>query len=143
MSIRPLREILEALATHAPQERDPVQLTELVRAALRRPLTYAYTRQGVLAVYLLDPEIEDAVRESIQRTAAGSYLAMPPDMARDVIASVQRACGGDPHPILLTQADVRRFLRRLLEVEIPDVAVLSYQELAPETSVEPLGRISL
>jgi type III secretion protein V len=97
-------------------------------------------------VYLLDPMIEDAVRDAIQRTSTGSYLAMPPDMARDVIGAVKRerdAAGAASSMLLLTQADVRRFVRRLVEVDMPDVSVLSYQELAPEVTVQPLGRVSV
>ena len=145
VSIRPLREILEALATHAPVERDPVTLTELVRSALKRQITHAHADGGVLAVYLLDPAIEEVVRDSIQRTSAGSYLALAPDLARDVIGAIRRECRpGEAGPtLLLTQADVRRFVRRLVEVEIPSAVVLSYQELAPEVTVQPLGRVSV
>jgi type III secretion protein V len=147
VSIRPLREILEALATYAPNERDPVALTELVRATLKRQLTHAHAEGGALPVYLVDPMIEEAVRDSIQRTTSGSYLAMPPDMAKDVIEAVRRECveptGGEAKIVLLTQADVRRFLRRLLEVDFPELVVMSYQELSPEVTVQPLGRIAL
>ncbi|MFN7702549.1 MAG: type III secretion system export apparatus subunit SctV [Deltaproteobacteria bacterium] len=143
VSIRPLREILEALAIHAAIEKDPVALTEAVRGALRRPITHKHTRAGAVAVHLLDPLLEDTVRDAIQRTATGSYLALPPDLARDIVAAVSRALAGASHPVLLTQSDVRRFVRRLLENELPDVTVLSYQELDPTVTVQPLGRIGL
>lgn len=144
VSIRPLREILEALGTHAATERDPITLTELVRAALKRQITHAYAEHGALNVFLLDPEIEDLVRDSIQRTNAGSYLAIPPRMAKEVLSAFRRECELEPGPItVLTQADVRRFVRRLIETELPNAAVISYQELAPEASVQPLGRISM
>jgi type III secretion protein V len=71
---------------------------------------------------------------------------MPPDQAREVIEAIRRECV-HPHattaPILLTQTDVRRFVRRLIEVELPDVVVLGYQELAPEVTVQPIARVSL
>ncbi|MCS6796951.1 MAG: type III secretion system export apparatus subunit SctV [Myxococcota bacterium] len=146
VSIRPLREILEALGTFAPTEKDPVVLCELVRASLRRHITHRYAPTGVLTVFLLDAAIEDAVRDAIQRTPTGSYLAMAPEMARDVIGAVRRevqALDTGAPPVLLTQSDVRRFVRRLLEVDLPDVVVLSYQELAPEVTVQPLARIAL
>jgi type III secretion protein V len=143
VSIRPLREILEALAIHATAEKDPVALTEAVRGALRRPITHRHTRGGVVAVHLLDPLIEDTVRDAIQRTATGSYLALPPDLARDIVAAVGRALSSATSPIVLTQSDVRRFVRRLLENELPEVTVLSYQELDPAVTVQPLGRIGL
>ena len=144
VSVRPLREILEALATHAPNERDPVSLTELVRSALRQQITHRHSVDGVLPVVLLDPAIEEAVRDAIQRTATGSYLALPPAEARDILEAFKMECRPEEGPaIVLTQADVRRFVRRLVEVELPDVTVLSYQELAPEVTVQPLGRVAI
>jgi type III secretion protein V len=145
VSIRPLREILEALAVHAQTERDPLTLAELVRSALRRQITHQHAPDAELHAYLLDPTIEDAVRDAIQRTATGAYLAMPPALARDVLAATKRCVppeGGRP-AILLTQSDVRRFVRRLVEVDQPDLVVLSYQELAPEAIVQPLGHVTL
>jgi len=143
VSIRPLREILESLAIHAAAEKDPVALTEAVRGALRRPITHRHARAGAMSVHLLDPLIEDTVRDAIQRTATGSYLALPPDLARDIVAAVTRGLAGVATPVLLTQSDVRRFVRRLLENDLPEVAVVSYQELDPAVTVQPLGRIGL
>ncbi|MEO0321610.1 MAG: type III secretion system export apparatus subunit SctV [Myxococcota bacterium] len=144
VSVRPLREILEALAVHAPSERDPVALTELVRSGLKRQITHRFAEDGALDVFLLDPAIEDALRDGIQRTATGSYLALPPDLSREIIGAVkaeaEHAGAGLPF-VLVTQADVRRFLRRLVEVDVPDAVVLSFQELAPDVRIQPLGRV--
>jgi type III secretion protein V len=43
--------------------------------------------------------------------------------------------------VVVTSADIRRYVRRLLETEHPGVAVLSYQELTPEAKLQPLGRV--
>ena len=144
VSVRPLREILEALAVHAPSERDPVALTEHVRAGLKRQITHRFAEGGALDVFLVDPAIEDAIRDGVQRTATGSYLALAPDLSRELIGAVkaeaEHALPGLPF-VLVTQADVRRFLRRLVEVDVPDAVVLSFQELAPDVRMQPLGRI--
>ena len=140
VSVRPLREILEALAVHAPRERDPVALTEHVRAGLKRQITHRFAEGGALDVFLVDPAIEDAIRDGVQRTATGSYLALAPDLSREIIGAVkaeaEHALPGLPF-VLVTQADVRRFLRRLVEVDVPDAVVLSFQELAPDVRLEP------
>jgi type III secretion protein V len=143
ISLRPLREILGALAEWAPSERDPVALTEHVRAALRRQITARYAGpSGAVAVVLLDPMIEETIRESVHKTPTGSYLALEPALSRDILAAVARALPPDDQSsVLLTTADIRRFVRRLVETEHPHVAVLSYQELAPETQLQPLGRV--
>jgi type III secretion protein V len=145
VSLRGLREILGALAEWAPHERDPVALTEHVRQALRRQITARHAPGGgALAVYLLDPMIEQTVRESIHRTPGVSYLALEPALSRDIVQVVGRTLGARArNPVILTAADIRRYVRRLLEGEHPQVAVLSYQELAPETPLQPLGRIGL
>jgi len=154
VSLRNLKDILGALAEWAPHERDPVALTEHVRGALRRAITYRYaTTEGVLPVFLLDPMIEDTVREAIHKTATGSYLALEPQLSRDIVAAVGAAVGdtaGGPGaiergpstpPVLLTSADIRRYVRRLVESEHPHLAVLAYPELAPEARLQPLGHV--
>jgi type III secretion protein V len=145
VSLRNLRDILGALAEWAPLERDPVALTEQVRAALRRQITFKHAGAGgTLGVYLLDPMIEEAVRESVQRTASGSYLALEPGLSRDILRAIGQAIPATVHaPVVLTSADIRRYVRRLIETEHPRVAVLSYQELTPEAKLQPLGRVKV
>jgi type III secretion protein V len=144
ISLRGLREILGALAEWAPVERDPVALTEHVRGALRRQITFKFAGpKGVLAVFLLEPMIEQTVREAIQRTPTGSYLALEPEISRDIILTIGRATSNTPNPVILTTVDIRRFVRRLVETEYPKIHVVSYQELSPEARLQPLGHISI
>ena len=148
VSLRNLKDVLGALAQWAPDERDPVTLTEHVRATLRRAITYCHAdTDGVLPVFLLDPVIEDAVRDAIHKTARGSYLALEPQLSRDIVEAVGRAvappAGLARAPVILTSADIRRYVRRLVETEHPHLAVLAYPELAPEARLEQLGRISV
>jgi len=148
VSLRNLKDILGALAEWAPHERDPVALTEHVRGNLRRAITYRHaTADGVLPVFLLDPLIEDAVREAIHKTASGSYPALEPQLSRDIVEAVGRTVGATPDegtatpPVILTSADIRRYVRRLVETEHPGLAVLAYPELAPEARLQPLGHV--
>jgi type III secretion protein V len=46
-------------------------------------------------------------------------------------------------PVVLTDASVRRFVRKLVELQYPEVAVLSYDELTPTIQVRSLDRIAL
>ena len=149
ISLRNLRDILGALAEWAPLERDPVALAEHVRASLRRAITFRHVRAGgVLPAYLLDGLIEDTIRDAIHKTATGSYLALEPQLSRDIVAAVTRALGpdglgGTPNFVLLTNAEIRRYVRRLVETDLPGIAVLSFQELAPEAQIRPIARISV
>jgi type III secretion protein V len=46
-------------------------------------------------------------------------------------------------PVIVTDMDIRRFVRKLVEVEFPNVSVLSYQELSPDLTIQPIARIAL
>jgi type III secretion protein V len=148
VSIKDLRTILEALSEWAQSEKDTVLLTEYVRSSLKRYISYKYSLgQSVLSVYLLDPEIEDMVRGAIKQTSAGSYLALDPDSVQLILHSMRNTIqptppGGQP-PVLLTAIDVRRFVRKLIEGEFPELSVVSYQEIVPEIRIQPLGRVQL
>lgn len=148
ISIKDLRTILEALSEWAQTEKDTVLLTEYVRSSLRRYISYKYSLgQSVLSVYLLDPEIEDMVRGAIKQTSVGSYLALDPDSVQLILHSmrsvIQPAPPGGQPPVLLTAIDVRRFVRKLIEAEFPDLSVVSFQEIVPEIRIQPLGRVQL
>lgn len=147
VNIRDLRAILEALALVGNVERDPLNLAEFVRSQLRRPLTHALTQGGrELSVVLLEPQIEEAIRSAVSRTPAGSFLTLAPAAARDVVSAVRRALPQQPSEaplVVLTQPDIRRFVRKLLEVDLREVRVVSYAELLPEVAIRPTGRATL
>lgn len=148
VSIKDIRTILESLSEWAQTEKDTILLTEYVRSSLKRYISYKYSLgQSVLSVYLLDPEIEDMIRGAIKQTSAGSYLALDPDSVQLILHSMRTTIqptppGGQP-PVLLTAIDVRRFARKLIEGEFPDLAVVSFQEIVPEIRIQPLGRVQL
>ena len=146
--IRDLRAILQALAEWGPVESDPVMLTEQVRAALKRYISHKYSSgQNTLVVYLLDPQIEETIRSSIQHTASGNYLALEPEVTQELLSAVRQEIGNLPpsaqQPVVLTTQEIRRYFRKLVELEFPNLAVLSYQELSPEMNIQPIARISL
>jgi type III secretion protein V len=143
ISLRALPEVLGALAEHAPREKDPAALAELARAALRRQITWKHAPDGSVSAHSLDPMIEDAVREALHRTGGSTHLALEPALSRDIVAAVGRTVRAGDGAVVLTAADVRPHLRRLLEVEHPEVVVLSHRELTPETKIRALARITV
>ncbi|MEE2960961.1 MAG: type III secretion system export apparatus subunit SctV [Myxococcota bacterium] len=148
ISIRDFRSVLQALAEWGQVESDTVMLTEYVRNALKRYISHKFTRGGnTLVVYLLDPQIEETVRSSIQHTQSGSYLALEPEITQEMLTAVRSEVGNLPptaqNPVILTTMEIRRYFRKLVELEFPHLAVLSYQELSPDMNIQPIARISL
>jgi type III secretion protein V len=148
ISIRDIKSILEALSEWGRVEKDATQLTEYVRSAMRRYISFRYAGiRETLFVYMLDPEIEDVIRGAIRRTSTGTYLSLDPNIAHDILEAIRREIENVPptaqKPIIITDAEVRRFVRKMVELEFPELTVLSYQELASELNIQPVGRISM
>ena len=148
ISIRDLKTIFQCLIDWGQKEKEPVLLADYVRSTLRRYISFKFSEgSNVLSVYLLDPKIEEMVRKAIRQTSAGSYLALDPPSAKKIVKAVKESTGDlltQAHrPVLLTSMDIRRYVRKLIEMELYDLPVLSHQELTEEITIRPLGRIQL
>ena len=148
ISIRDLKTIFQCLIDWGQKEKEPVLLADYVRSTLRRYISFKFSEgRNVLSVYLLDPKIEEMVRKAIRQTSAGSYLALDPPSAKKIVKAVKESTGdllAQAHrPVLLTSMDIRRYVRKLIEMELYDLPVLSHQELTEEITIRPLGRIQL
>jgi type III secretion protein V len=148
VSVRDLRGILEALAQVAPTDKDPLTLAEYARAQMRRTISYQLTQgRAELSAYLLDPMIEETIRGAISRTPSGSFLTLAPAAGRDVVGAVRRVLSPSPDsetaPVILTRPDIRRFVRKLIETDLPRVRVVSYAELLPELAIRPVATVRL
>ena len=150
VSVRDLPTILQAIGEQWRPGTSMMKLTEEVRTALRQHLSHKFAhRGGTMVIYLLEPAIEEAIRGSIRTGPDGtSHLALEPELAQEIVQAVrvetQLRPPHAPRPVILTTADIRRYVRKLLEFEFsPPYTVVSYQELSPELSIEPVARISL
>ncbi len=148
ISIRNIQHILESLVEWGQKEKDAVLLTEYVRGDLKRYISYKYSsEQNVLSTYLLDQDLEETIRGGIRQTSSGSYLALDPQVTRKFVEVSKRVVGDIAHrrskPVLVTAMDIRRYVRKMLEIELYDLAVLSFNELTQEITVQPVGKITL
>jgi len=144
VSIRDLGAIVEAVGDKARLTRDPAVLAEYARQALGRTITAPHLdAEQRLCAISLDPAVEQEVASAIAQTSDGEYLAMEPSRAQALVGALrtqmEHAVARGSRPVLLCSARVRRHLRRLVEQAIPQLAVCSYNELAPGISVETIG----
>src|SRR5581483_10712193 len=142
LPIGDLRDVLEAIA-QSKQETDPTLAAERVRAQLSRRISHRIARDGRVAALELDGEAEEAVRGALRETAAGARLALEPDFAESLLASLRQELEAHPDAALLTSGELRRHLRRLVADEHPRLPVLAYHELGPEVEVERVGTVRL
>lgn len=142
--IRNVRTIFESLIAWGPKEKDMLLLTEYVRGDLGRFLAFeASGGQGHLSAILLDPGIEQAIRQCIKPTPAGNYLAMPPENAQALTDRIAQLAGEPAQGVaLVTSMDIRRYVRKMIEARLDWLRVYSFQELGSLVELRPIGRVS-
>jgi flagellar biosynthesis protein FlhA len=144
VSIRDLGAVVEAIGDKARLTRDVAMLAEYARQALGRTIVAPYLdSENTLRAIALDPALEQEIAESLVQTADGEFLAMDPVRAHGLVDAsseqVEHALAHGGRPVMLCSARVRRHLRRLFEQRLPQLAVCSYNEIAPGVSVETIG----
>jgi len=146
ISIRDMVTILETLADYAGIVRDPDLLTEYVRQALSRAITQKFIPDNKGKVLTLDNQLEKEIMDNVQQTEHGSYLSMAPEKTQrifnNLMQEVSRISSLGMTPIVLTSPVVRIYFKRLTEQVMPDLVVLSYNELDSRVEVQSLGVVS-
>ena len=144
--VRNMRAILEAVVEWGQREQNVVLLVEYVRVALGRQICFRCAdRDRVIAAYMLERSVEDMLRSAQRQTAAGTYMNLTEEAVQPLIDEIARAlaeAAPGTNPVVLTSMDVRRVTRHLLTRSNIYVPVMSYQELAPEFNVQPLGSLT-
>jgi type III secretion protein V len=145
ISIRNLKGILEAIAQWAPKERDNIMLCEHVRSTLGRYITDKFSRGRRLNVLVLSSEHEERVRRSVQQTANGAFVNLPPEDAQSLLDQIAARLKGIylsfDDIVLLTSADTRRFVKRVIEPRYPQLDVLSYAEITDQSRINLIHTI--
>jgi len=148
--IRDLESIVEAIADIAGRTKDAEILTEYARNALARTLCHQHKADdGRIHCITLDPSLEQLIGKSLERSEYGTTLTLPPQIQTKIVAAIRTqvekaatATRGRP-PVLLTPPQIRLWLRKMLEVQLPSVAVLSYNEIVRGFEVESHGMVVL
>lgn len=148
VSIRDLRQILSAITEWGAKEKDPIMLVEHIRSSLSRQISYQYSvGYNILPAILLDGEIEETIRNAVRQTSVASYIALDPDISDKIVDRIRQVAGenlpGKNQAVLITTMDIRRYVRRLIEGVLPELPVLSYQEVTPEITLQPLGKVTI
>ena len=147
--IRDLVQILETLGDHASKTKDPGMLSELARKALVRTITEQHgDAKGGISALTLQPPLEYELRNAIQSEGGGENLAIPPDRAVALTGQITEAWKtamdqAHDKTVLLCDFRLRPHLASLLARQLPQLAVLAYDEIALGTDVTPVGTISL
>ena len=144
ISVRNLKLILEALATISPHTKELRILIDASRAALWRQITEMISNEnGAIFALTVDPKTEQVLRNSM---SPSGQIAPDPRIFESIARQIQETAarlGQDGHsPCLLAPDDIRKPLRDLLSISMPDLPVVALREIDPQAKLSVVGRIS-
>ena len=139
--------ILESLADHARSTRDVNILTEYSRQKLSRQLSKSYFPFGQAKVVTLESSLENYLMEAIDQNDNGTYLAIDPMKTQGILASlateIRKLMQMGELPIVVTAPIVRLYFKRMSLQAIPDLIVLSYNEIESDVDIQSAGMVSI
>lgn len=148
VSIKDMVTIMESLADNSRMTKDIELLTEYVRLSLGRSICNPLRdEEGVLRVVTLDPAIENAVANNIQKSMQGSFPAIDPETTEKILHALKNALDGvcfyECSPAVLVSPKIRPAFRRLIEMVFPNVCVLSLNEIPNDVEIRTEGVVSI
>lgn len=146
ISIRDMRTILESLAENGTIIKDADSLTELAREALYRTITERVkSENGDIPLFTLDRGIEESLAQNLIQTEHGQQLSLDPKLTQTILASlnerIEEATEMGEKMVVLCSPVIRRHFKRLTEKFIPNLIVVSHNELSPEVNIRSLGTV--
>lgn len=146
--IRDLNTILEALADGSGRIKDAEGLSEQARQSLSRAIAESVRgEEGDVPLFTLDRGIEESIANNIIQTEQGNQLSLDPVITQNILASlnekIEEATNQGEKMIILCSPVVRSHFKRLTEKFIPNLTVISHNELSPEVNVRSLGSVRL
>jgi flagellar biosynthesis protein FlhA len=148
VSIRDMLVIIETLADYLPMTKNADILTGYVRQALGRTITRQYRdRDNTIHVMMVSPAVEDVINRSIQHTEYESFVSPDPGVVRTFIEGAHKLMGSFTSkgvaPIVLTSANTRIHLRKIMERFFPNIVVLAHNEITSDTNITSLGMVEV
>jgi flagellar biosynthesis protein FlhA len=137
--IRDMRTIIETLAEHAGQMQDPSDLTAMVRIALGRAIVQQiFPSTNELSVMTLDNRLERLLMQALQ-SSGPEGAGIEPGLADTIAMQTEQAARQQEQmgltPVLLVPGPLRALLSRFLRRAVPQLKVLSHQELPDSKTI--------
>lgn len=147
ISIRDLVTIFETLADQALITKDLDVLTEYARQSQKRSISAKFLEEQNQQVLTLDPAVESMIMESVKHSEQGTYLALDPEVISRIIEATDRAVRRltdmGRMPIIITSPILRIYYKRIIQEQLPEVVVISYNEIDASTELQSVGMVSL
>ncbi|MDF3001267.1 MAG: flhA [Bacillota bacterium] len=145
--IRDMESILETLGDQGVAIKDTDLLTEYVRQKLKRTITRKYTDGASIKVISLDQTIENTILSSAKKSEHGTYLAIEPQVVQRIVEGaseqIEKVKDLMHQPVILTSPIVRIYFKRLIDQFLPNLTVLSFNEIDTNIQIQAIGIIQI
>ncbi|MGL4943036.1 MAG: flagellar biosynthesis protein FlhA [Thermoguttaceae bacterium] len=148
VSIRQLGTILEVLGDYGTRTKDPILLTEFTRTRLARTLCSRYRdAEDTLHVVMIDPALEDQIRGGFEHSEQGLFPRYSPQfgdtLAKKLVTELDKLAAMTLPLVVLVNPQIRYFLKQMTAQTIPNLVVLSYNEVTRDTKINSVGMVTL
>ncbi|PLX68132.1 MAG: flagellar biosynthesis protein FlhA [Denitrovibrio sp.] len=148
VSIRNLQTVMEVLATFGMQNKHPDYLIEKVRLTLKRQITEAMiSADGNLYVFTLPSQIEQMLAGSLQNTDDGQEIVIDPAVAQKILSGIMKkseeCVNRGLTPLMIISPPIRLPMRRFVEKFVPNVNIMSHNEISENVRIETLGMLEI
>jgi len=146
--IRNMDAILEVLADFGGRSKDAEVLTDHVRERLGPVICQQLAdNKGQMQVLTLDSNVEQSVAGSIRAVEEKPTLILEPRFAESLLRKlsdeVERMTRGNLRPVLLCAPSLRRHIRRFTERLVPQLSVISLNEIPTHVSLRAFAVVKL
>jgi type III secretion protein V len=140
--LRNMRDAIEALADIGQYEREAVPMAERTRIAMRRHLIAPLCEDGRLKALMVGSALEDIIRATLTEVDGQMRLAINPMQMRAMIALLADQVRATGARVILTSQDLRRPLRLMIAGDLPDISIISFNELNPSVPLDIVGELN-
>ncbi|WP_399547170.1 flagellar biosynthesis protein FlhA [uncultured Clostridium sp.] len=146
--IKDMVTIMESLADNSRNTRDIEVLTEYVRFSLSRTICNQLINEDrAVTVVTLDPNVEEIIGSSIQKTMQGSFPTVDPDTTTRLLGGIKNILEttyfNNNQPVILVSPNIRAVFKKLIEMVFPHVMVISLNEVPNDIEINSGGVVSI
>ncbi|MEQ6291671.1 flagellar biosynthesis protein FlhA [Vogesella sp. GCM10023246] len=141
--LRDFRTIIETLADHVAITQDIDDLTSAVRTALSRAIVQQlFPGEQELPLMTLEPQLENILMQAVNSKAGGG---LEPGLAENLLSNAahqtENVENQGYNPVLLTPPGLRPLLARFLRRALPQLRVISHNEIPDSKSIRIIAVI--
>jgi flagellar biosynthesis protein FlhA len=142
ISIRNMRTILESIADTIPFTLEIEEISNRVRESLSRQICKSISKDGIIEVFGISPDLENYLKEHIKLDIDNSKIFILESEKSKLIANCLKDLTEKSNTsVVICDPSIRRVFREMIERNFPNISVISYREISKDYKVKLVDTI--